>query len=306
MLSDEEFVTQSMMLNLFYLANIRGFCLNITLSFLDKEYIKKAKEFSLRCEDIVNTFIDESIGIIPKFAIDNNFLVTKYTLDCEYLTEKLFNIDLDTSITQKLLLLKTAPPKKIKPELVELMMSVNQKTYNIAIEFTNFIKNIFELEKNNELFSYATPDLIKDIIIAIQMYLYMLERNIKKLLVNPTFISNYEYRLNNIMKNIAIYIASVVNPDREDIYIKSISFSLEFHYLNKLYFKEDLNPKSQKNLTTKTKKLMFRFCRFFNDIITDILNKKVYFIVEPVFIDDFYRGANYFIYNLTLIEAQNN
>ena len=121
--------------------------------------------------------------------------------------------------------------------------------------------------------------------------------------VNPTFISNYEYRLISIMKSIAIFIAGTVNPSREDIYIRATSFSVEFNSLKKAYLEKNLNPETQKDLNLKTKKLMNRFSTFISDIISDLLKSKAYFIVEPVFLDDFYRGANYFIYNLTLIES---
>ena len=102
MLSDEEFVTQSMVTTIFYLSNVRDYCLKISFSFLDKECVERANEFTLWCEQLLNKFINESNEIIPKEAIDSHFLVTQYTLDTMDLTDYLLNVNLDTSIVIKI------------------------------------------------------------------------------------------------------------------------------------------------------------------------------------------------------------
>lgn len=304
MLSDEEFVTQSMVTTIFYLSNVRDYCLKISFSFLDKECVERANEFTLWCEQLLNKFINESNEIIPKEAIDSHFLVTQYTLDTMDLTDYLLNVNLDTSIVIKIQDLQPGH-KEITPELVELMEYVNDETYYLISEFIKFIQNIFEREKNLKMFSYTTPDFIKDLLMAVNLYLFVLERNIKKLKSSPTFISNYEYRVNNLMLNIVAYIATITDPTREDIYIKSISFVAEYLALNQKYIKTDLNPDVQKELTIKSKRLVIRLSRFFKSLVSDVLNARAYFIVAPIILDNFYRSTNYYIYNLNLIEAQN-
>ncbi len=302
MLSDEEFINQSITLNLFYLSNIRGFCINITLSFLDDYCVNNAKKFVFRTEEILNSFIDEITGHVPIFALQSNFIITDYTLKCEYLTEKLFDIDLDTSITTQLQLLKTLPIKSNNKSLYNLMTDVNKNTFNLATEYIKFLTVIFNREINNELFSYSTPFLTRGVINLVTMHKDMLNRTIKKMAVSPTYITDYEFKMNEIMKLIAILIAARVDPSHEKIYIKANSFAIEFQVNKVNYINKDLSFEDQMNITKKLKRTMIRFSEFLEDIIIDVLNSKAYFIIEPIFLDDFYRMVNYAIYNVALIE----
>lgn len=302
MLTDDEFVTQSITLNLFYLLNIRCFCLNILLSFLDENCIEEAEKYLVRTENLVNSFINESAGIIPPRILKYRFLVTKYTLDLEYLTEKLFDFELQTEVAASIDKFEEAPPRKIDINLINLMKDVNIKTYKLAKEYKEFLSKIFILEKNNQLFSYNSPRFIKEIIETIEMYIYLLERNIRKLKVNPSFISNYEYRMLILYRSVAKHIGLKTDPSREDVLIKSGAFSIEFNSLAKEYLITDYGPDDLKKLTKKIKKLIKRFADFLAELTVDLLEGKVYFIIEPIFIDVLYRSVNHMIYNLEIID----
>ncbi|MDD2505254.1 MAG: hypothetical protein PHF21_03140 [Bacilli bacterium] len=303
MLSDLEFIIQSLTLNIFYLTNIRGFSLNITLSFLNRECIDTAKEYIIKSEKILNMFVDKINDFLPENAIKGNFLVSEYTLPCEILTENLFNIKLDKAITNKLLLLKKHHLEEEPKEMVTLMTSVNKETYELAVKYIDFLKSILNDIKTNKLFSYSSPFVIRTMIKAIEFYNEMMLRNIKKVRASPTSVSNYEYRVIELMRNIATYMSLIVNPERNDVYIKFNSFSVEFSHLRDSYLNVDLTPKTMIELTKKTQKSIFRYSNYFKEIIKELLDNKVYFIVEPIFIDDFYRAANYIIYNLNIIET---
>lgn len=302
MLTDDEFVTQSVTLNLFYLLNIRCFCLNIMLSFIDEECITKAKDYLIKAENIVSSFIKESAGVVPADILKYNFLVTKYTIDLECLTEKLFNIVLQTEVATSIYKFDEAPSKKIGSNLKNLMIDVNIKTFNLAKEYNEFLSEIFILEKNGQLFSYNSPRFIKEIIDTIEMYIYLLERNTKKMKVNPSFISNYEYRMLLLYRSVANHISVKVNPTREDVVIKGEAFSVEFNCLAKEYLLKDSNPEDLNKLTKKTLVLIKRFANFLDELTADLLTAKVYFIIEPIFIDVLYRSVNYLIYNLSVIK----
>lgn len=304
MISDPEFVTQSITLNLFYLSNIRGFCLNIQLAFLDKKYIEKANQFFLETENIMNIFIDKVGGLIPVFALNSNFIVTEYTYDIDRLTEKLFNIDLSRSITNKLLSLKTSLPRIPDANDVILMTNINERTYDLATNYIEFLKEIFTLEVSNNLFSYSSPFVIKTVINIVEIHKQMLKRTMNKMAANPTSVLNYEYYIICFFKSCAAFLCSIVNPSREDIYLKANSFNKEFHVLEVKYSVAESNPDELKNLTIIAKKLIIRYSLFLKDIIEDILNKKAYFLVEPSFLDDIYRIVNYIIYNLNILEVK--
>ncbi len=303
MLTDKEFVIQAITTNVFYLLNVRAYSLNITLSFLDRELINQAKTFVEKSEEILNLFISEAVGFVPKLAIKNKFIVTEYTMECNDLTNKLFNINLDTTIIKELSKLdKTLNDKEITSELVDLMMIVSKQTCDFLNQFVEFLRNIFELKKNQQIFSYSYPFLLREVMEIMTLFEEVLERVIKKMPVSPTFISKYEYRILRIMENVSLFLSRMVDPSREDIYITLNSYSKEFKVIKNYFFKEHLNPNKQKTLNLKSKKLFERYSKYLGYCIKELLNKKAYFIVEPMFIDDFYRGANYSLYNILLTE----
>ena len=79
--------------------------------------------------------------------------------------------------------------------------------------------------------------------------------------------------------------------------------------LNEIYPKllEDYNslplsPENQKELTERSITVIRRIRLLLSNMLKDLLDAKLYFIVEPLAIDNFYRDINYFLY---ILDADN-
>lgn len=300
MLNNEEFLTVSLENGLFYLRTIREFCANIKLAFLNKniEYSKKAEGFADRCEELGAILTKYADGNLSKKFLDSKSIVTEYTLPSELLTEKLFGIDINTDITRNELVLKPGIPGNITNEEVNIIMEVNKKALTLTQEFIEYLTDIFEKEKKLELFSYSYPALIKYMIEETKLYNSYLERLIRKEKVDPSFVTDYQYMFITSMKDAASFLRSMVNPSEEEFYIKAESFYVEFEHLLNEYKSTALSPDLQEALTTKTLKAVKRFSDYISNCIKNVLDSKLYYIVEPIFLDNLYTEANYFIYIL--------
>lgn len=304
-MSDASFVLQTLNSNLYYLRTIREFALNIQLAFpmKNKEYIETAKDFFTRCENLSQNLLQYANGNVTKEALDNQIFFTNYTLDCELLTEKLFSVDIDTTITEKEMKLVPGFTKEPSGEIVEALMEINQKALVLIKNFIHFCESIISQMESNELFSFSYISIINAMLIEAGSYQFNLERIIARDSLTPSFVSDYEYLFNNLLGEYASFIARLVDPKYKDESRAAEEFSDEFHSLAEQYKSSLINPSTQSELKKKSKDTTKRFQEFLIQIIQNLLDSKLYFIIEATFLDNILTTANYFQYALTTTSA---
>lgn len=300
MLNDVNFVRQTLTSNLYYLRTLREFATNIQLSFLqdNSTYIDTARDFGKRCEELGQILIKYADGNVPKEAIDNNIFITSYTLDAELLTEKLFNVDIDTNITKKELELTPGIPNNPSNKMLEDLESVNKRALVIVTNFINFCEDIIQKMENNELFSYSYISIIRAMIVEMNLYKTTLERLISRQSIDPGYVVNYEYLFNNLLQRLSSFVRGLTDPSNDIVIIRASSFANEFGVLANEYKESIANPEKAVDLEERTLDALERFRIFISDIIEDVLNSQIYFIVEPVFLDNILTTTNYFKYIL--------
>lgn len=300
MLTDTEFVVQTLTSNLYFLRTLREFATNIQLSFLTDniEYIEAAKDFGLRIEELGRILMKYASGNISQEAIDSRIFVTDYTLDAELLTEKLFNIDIDTTITENELALTAGIPTNPSEMMIRELTEVNNRALVLVTNFIDFCKNIIDRMSNNELFSYSYISLIQAMLVEMNLYRTNLTRLIAREDINPGFVVNYEYLFNNLLQQLSSFIRGLVDPKNGIVIIRASAFSNEFGILANQYKEAIANPETQADLEERTLDALDRFREFISNTIEDVLDSSTYFIVEPIFLDNMLTTANYFKYNL--------
>lgn len=300
MLNEETFVIQTLNSNLYYLRTLREFAANIQLSFLynNTEYIDTAKDFGDRCEALGNILMKYANGNVSKEALDNHIFVTKYTLDCELLTEKLFPIDIDTSITEKQLQLGGGKVSSPSQEMIDELKEVNQSALILVTNFIDFCKTISEKLNNKELFSYSYISMIEAMLVEANLYQLTLNRIIARDNISPTFIVDYEYLFSSLLQKYSSFIRGLVDPRQSDIIVRAASFSSEFGLIASEYKKAVISPDVQDDLIRRSLEIVTRFITFISEIIESVLNDNTYFIVEPTFLDNILTTTNYFKYAL--------
>jgi len=301
MISDASFVLQSLNSNLYFLRTIREFAINIQLSFLENnnEYIDTARDFGDRAEELITTLMRYANGNVTKEALDNQIFVTNYTLDTELLTEKLFPISIDTTITEEQLKLTPGFSQNPPQELILELNEVNRSALVLVTNFINFCENIISRMSNNDLFSYSYISLIEAMLTEANLYKLNLERIIARNSIDPSFISDYEYLFNNLLQKYSSFIRGLVDPKNAEAILRSSGFSSEFALLANEYKNSIINPEIQSELKQRTIDTVDRFRTFLSQVIEDLLDSKTYFIVEPTFLDNVLTTANYFKYTLT-------
>ena len=139
---------------------------------------------------------------------------------------------------------------------------------------------------------------------AAEGYQIALKRLIAFQNADPTYVSNFEYNYVKTLMDTAMYIRGLVNPTSIDIFIKAQSFVVQFTHLSEEYKAVGLTPENQLILSSRTLELVERYSEFIASVIERVLTGEVYFIIEPIFLDNIYTEANYFKYVLNRLKEE--
>ncbi len=300
MLTEEEFYKESIDANLYYLRTLRDFCINIELSFYgNNSYKERAESLARRSQDLGREIITLTNGKVPSKGLNYQIFYTEYTLPIERLTEKLFNLNLGTDITEKQLNLNPTDEFEVNDELIESMASINARALSIANSFIELAREIRSEMTSNNLFSYSYPTMYNFMIITIELYIGELNRLKEMIRKDPIIALDTEYGYNITAYEITSFLRGVIDPD-ETSYIEVLNNILNEIYPELLedYNTLPLSPENQQNLNERSIAVIRRIRLLIMDMLKDLLDAKLYFIIDPLAIDNFYRNINYFLYVL--------
>ena len=300
MLTEEEFYKQSIDTNLYYLRTLRDFCINIELSFYgDNPYKGRAALLARESQDLGREIVTLTNGKVPSKGLNYQIFYTEYTLPIERLTEKLFNLNLGTDITEMQLKLTPTDTFEVNNELITTLPSFNDRATSIANEFINLAREIRDEMTSNNLFSYSYPTMYNFMIITIELYIGELNRLKERIRKDPIIALDTEYGYNITAYEITSFLRGLIDPNATS-YIETLNNILNETYPKLLedYNNLPLSPENQQNLTERSITIIRRIRLLIRDMLKDLLDAKLYFIIEPLAIDNFYRNINYFRYAL--------
>ena len=300
MLTEEEFYKESIDTNLYYLRALRDFCINIALSFYgNNPYKERSETLAKKSQDLGREIVTLTNEKVPSKGFDYKIFYTEYTLPTEKLTEKLFNINLATDITESQLELTPTDTFEITDELIRIMTSINNKASRIANDFLELAKEIREEMTTNNLFSYSYPAMYNFMIITIELYIGELNRLKERIKKDPIIALDTEYGYNITAYEITSFLRGLIDPNATS-YIEVLNNILNEIYPQLLedYNTLPLSPENQQNLTERSIAVIRRIRLLIRNMLRDLLDAKLYFIIEPLAIDNFYRDINYFLYAL--------
>ena len=300
MLTEEEFYKESIDTNLYYLRTLRDFCINIELSFYgDNPYKGRAALLSRESQDLGREIVTLTNGKVPSKGLNYQIFYTEYTLPIERLTEKLFNLNLGTDITEMQLKLTPIDTFEVNDELITTLTSFNDRATSLATKFINLAREIRDEMTSNNLFSYSYPTMYNFMIITIELYIGELNRLKERIRKDPIIALDTEYGYNITAYEITSFLRGLIEPNATS-YIEVLNNILNEIYPELLedYNSLPLSPENQQNLTERSITINRRIRLLIRDMLKDLLDAKLYFIIEPLAIDNFYRNINYFLYAL--------
>ena len=302
MLTDKEFFLQSLVANLYFLRTLREYAGRIGLSFpgIYQDYMNRAKELALRAEALDKQLEKYKNNSLPKYVIDSGIIVTPYTLELELLTEKLFGIEIDTTVTEAELNLVPGDLNPTKEQVTE-MEQINEEAYAIVNDFIEFANELHAKMENQEIFAFYYNTINLYLIEEANLYISSLERLKEKATVNPSYVINNQYFGTLGMQAIATFIRGEIDPIHKDIFDEANNFVIEYRNILAEYENMVLTPENQKNMTLNSLELAKRLKIFVEKCIQRLLKKEIYFISPPITKDNELTAVNFFIFGLNQV-----
>lgn len=300
MISDEEYIRQSIESNLLYCGSILELTYSLGFSFLSKDIAMRdeIKNFYNRFKRQMQKTLKISNQNISQELIDSNVLYTKYTIPLYELTEELTENKADIEIVTNLMMLKSGTPI-VSNELLNEVTTINEETLKILKEYIDFTTYIHNQVLKSNLFIYKYGLYIEEIRNRASFYYDNLHRILNKEQVSIILFDKTIEGIKDLMERNALFINGFVNQSEDGIILEARNFANEFHNLD-LSNITTLSEEELQNTYNTALNLIDSFINFVTRLIEKVLNKNLQFIVVPAFLDICLREANDFKYNLRL------
>lgn len=301
MLSDNEFIRQSIELNLFFMRIAKEHSIFLESAFVPKNYnlIQEADSFKNLFTRLLAKTIALSDGIISKGVASSGELVTKLTLRAETGSEYYSGIFIDKSITQAELSLSQNMKGENygkAPMLLEQVFMLNQEAIAATTALAEFKSRVLNDVLACRIFTFNYPLLLDHILREARFYIKMLTKLQNRSSMDTVEdIVEQEIFWNRIMAEHAKFIRALLDPTEVDLFNTANNFGTEFDKLTKeairLTEKTSMLPK----VTGESLNAAGRIRDFKTQGTQGLVDCKIRSIALPLLGDHVIREANHYI-----------
>lgn len=298
MLSNEEFIRQSLELNLFFMRIMKEHAFFIEAAFTPPNQSLTLQADTLKCE--FTALLAETImladGVISPEVLRSGELVTKFTCDAERATEYYSGIPIDPEITKKELLLSHNSNPTVNSLLVDEVSALNQKAITATTVLADFKSKLLQDILSCKLFTFNYPLLIDHILREAQFYLKMLHQLQNRQVVNIIKdIIEQEKFWDQIMAEHAKFIRGLLDPTEVTLFDAANRYGKVFDELTKQAMTMTEQTTILPEISSKTSKATARLRDFKTAATEGLLQCKIKALAVPLLGDHVLREANHYL-----------
>jgi hypothetical protein len=298
MLSNSEFVRQSLELNLFFMRIAKEHSI-----FLEAGFTTRDQAFIVQAEMLKNMFsqllvetICMSDGIITPEVANSGELVTDLTLEAERETQFYTNISIDPNITRMEAALARSSPRPITQNTVRMVEDLNNRAIRAAEQIAMFKSRILQDMLSCRMFTTNYPLLIDHILREAHFYLRLLRILQNRQEVDLAREAAYQETFwNRIMAEHSKFIRGLLDPTEEQLFNTANDFGKRFDELTA----EAMNLSNDLGLlpevTEKSLKNTVDIRNFKKQGTEGLVQCKIKSIAFPLLGDHVVREANHYI-----------
>ena len=178
MLSDKEFVRQSVDLNLFFMRIMKEHMFFIQVAFTPKNQNLSQQSGMLKnmAEKVLAEAVSISDGLVSPQVAKSGELVTDLTIQAERVTQFYTGINFNTRLTEAERGLSGAEEIRITPGIIQRIEHLNQRAINVVRSIIAFKERLLNDVLECKLFTLNYPLLIDHILREAKLYLSMLTK----------------------------------------------------------------------------------------------------------------------------------
>lgn len=298
MISNAEFIRQSLELNLFFLRIMKEHTVFMAASLTprDAQLASQALNMQNVLGGLLATTLALADGYLSKEALSSGEFVTNLTYNAERMTEFYTGIPIDSNITIQEMALTGTRQQAENSQVMQQVFMLNQQVIYAVTQLISMKTMILENVLACRMFTTNYPHMLDHIIDEARYYVRTLAR-IQNREETPDAgnILEQEVFWDHIMGDHAKFIRGMLDPMEEPLIQMADKFAKEFDKLEKeaksLMAKVGLLPK----LTRETIDATTRLRDFKRQGAEGILACKVRSIILPLLADHVLREANHYL-----------
>lgn len=298
MLSDNDFVKQSLELNLFFMRIAKEHSIFLEAGFIAiyQPYIDEAEALKNIFSKLLVETIRMSEGIIHHEVASSGELVTEMTPNAERETQFYTNIFIDPEITRAEAALAYSRPKQITPGMVRMVEELNNRAIISAERLAAYKNKVLRNVLACKLFSTNYPLLIDHILREAKFYLRLL----RKLQSREEFDVEREAAFqetfwNRIMAEHSKFIRGLLDPTEVNLFNTADDYAKKFDELTAESKKLADNLGLLPTITDKTIQNTIGIRDFKRQGTEGLIQCKIKSVAYPLLGDHVVREANHYI-----------
>ena len=298
MISQKEFITMSLDLNLFFLRIMKehSFFLEIGFTPRDKNMADKAGMFRQRFEQMLSEATALANGNVSANALSSHQVTTQYTLEAERLTNFYTGIPFNLDLTRREEMLQPAGFGISGVRMEEAVENLDRRAYQLTAELAMFKEELLGSVRSCEMFTVNYPLLIEHILREAVHFMNMLVMLVRRESINrPEDLLNQELFWNRQMAEHAKFIAGLLDPSEEALIETARVFGREFDALTTEAEQAARQAMDIAGVTADSRQGTERLRDFKSTGTKGILECKIQSIIVPLLDDHVLREANHYL-----------
>lgn len=298
MLSNAEFIRQSLELHLFFARIMKehSFFLQVGFPQKNSNFILQADAFRKEFDNFLLEVIRLSQGIVSENVLHSGEIVTPYTLKAEQASSYFTGVDIPTSLTKAEMDLVENRWRMDKVNMEQSVFIINQKAMELIKALMHFKSVVISQVNSCTMVTTNYPSLLMHILEEAKHYLLDVQRlQMREEVTVHTEPIKEEDFWNDIMGEHAKFIRGMLDPSEEELIKIANNLANKFDALKK----ESSSIMDKVVATTKlledSIKATMEIIKFKQQGTEGILNCKIKSLIIPLLADHTLREANHYM-----------
>jgi hypothetical protein len=297
MITQREFVTFSIDLNLFFLRIMKEHALFLELALTPKDKALGTEAANMRAgfDRLLSETIEVANDNVSRETLESRQVVTQYTLEAERLTSFFTGVPINTTLTEREMRL-SPDGRGFEASTVQRVESINTRAYQQTSALADFKAKLLSDVLSCKTFTNTYPLLIDHILREARFYmqrLYMLMQG--ETIHGREDLIAREAFWNRIMAEHSKFIAGLLDPTEEALIDKARAFGREFDELTAEAIQAQNQTREIGNVTAESLRHTRQLRDFKAAGAEGIIDCKIRSIIVPLLADHVLREANHYI-----------
>lgn len=297
MLSDSEFITMSIDLNLFFLRIMKEHALFLQLGLTPKDSSSGEQAAALRAgfDNLLAQATNLANGNVSRTAIDSQQITTQYTLEAERLTYFYTGVPINMALTQREAALRPSS-QPLGTGTAEAVEMLDRQAYQHTASLVAYKEKMLANVRSCKMFTLNYPLLIEHILREAKFFMNMLVALVRRDdIMTPENLINQEVFWNRIMAEHSKFIAGLLDPSEETLIDTARDFGTQFDALTAQAAEATRQTAGIPEITAQSLEETQKLRDFKAAGASGLLECKIQSIILPLLADHVLREANHYL-----------